>query len=113
MNFKRNKIKVYIKLNEDNFVTQINSSIFLKDISGWVEIDEGYGDKFSHAQNKYLPKGLIDEKGRFNYKYDENALIELDEELKDVLFPEPIPEPTELEKLDARLTYLEIMSEVA
>lgn len=110
------KIKVYVKLDENNVITQINSSIFLKDTSDYVEIDEWQEglprDKFAHAQGNYLPKGLTDQNGKYNYKFD-NGLVELTDEEKEVLFPAPKPQPTELEKLDARLTYLEIMSEVA
>lgn len=106
------KIKVYVKLDENNVIIEINSSIFLKDTTDYIEIDEGQGDKFAHAQGNYLPKGLIDNNGHYNYKYD-NGLVELTDEEKEVLFPAPKPQPTELEKLDARLTYLEIMSEVA
>jgi hypothetical protein len=67
--------KVYVKLDSNKVVTAINSSIFLTDPSGWTEIDSGEGDKYVHAMSQYLPKGLTDEFGFFNYKYN-NGLIE-------------------------------------
>lgn len=94
------KIKVYVKLNENNVITQINSSIFLKDITDYVEIDEGTGDRYAHAQGNYLPKGLTDEKNRYNYKYIDE-LVELTDEEKEVLFPTPTPQPTNDERLEA------------
>lgn len=105
------KIKVYVKIDENNVIKEIQSSIFLNDTEGWIEIDEGIGDKFAHAQGHYLPKPIIDENGKYNFKY-ENRVVELSEEEKEALFPTPKPTPSELDKLEARLTYLEIMSEV-
>ena len=62
------KYTVYAKTDDRNVITAINSSAFLTDTTGWVEIDEGEGDKYDHAQNNYLPDGLMDENGIFNYK---------------------------------------------
>ena len=63
-------IKVYAKINENNIITDINSSIFLNNIEGYTQIDEGSGDKYAHAQGNYLEKSLVDESGRFNYKFE-------------------------------------------
>ena len=57
-------IKVYVKVNADGYITEINSEIFIKDFTGWIEIDKGYGDKFSHAQSQYFDKSLINEFGK-------------------------------------------------
>lgn len=62
-------IKVYVKVNADGYITEINSEIFIKDFTGWIEIDKGYGDKFSHAQSQYFAKPLINDDGKYNYKY--------------------------------------------
>lgn len=68
--------KVYIKANENGIVTAVNSSAFLTDLTGWVEIDEGTGDKYHHAQGNYLPLGLIDDSGSYNYKYVDGVVVE-------------------------------------
>ena len=104
------KIKVYVKLDENKVITQINSSIFLKDTADWVEIDSGNGDKFSHAQGNYLEKGLMDGNGKFNYKFD-NGLIELTDEEKETFFPTPTPEPTQLDIIEAQVTYTAVMTD--
>lgn len=70
MNIKDKPIKVYIKTNENNYIVDICSSVFIKDKSGYIEIDSGFGDKFSHAQSQYLEEALINKDGNFNYKYD-------------------------------------------
>lgn len=60
--------KIYVKTDRRGAITAINSSAFLLDVTEWTEIDEGEGDKYHHAQNNYLPDGLMDENGIFNYK---------------------------------------------
>ena len=62
------KYMVYAKTDENGIITAINSSAFLTDVTDWIEIDEGVGDKYHHAQNNYLPDRLTDENGIFNYK---------------------------------------------
>lgn len=59
---------VYVKTDKNNVITAINSSAFLPDTTGWMEIDEGSGDKYHHAQNNYLPAGITDENGILNYR---------------------------------------------
>lgn len=72
--------KVYIKINENGIVTNINSSAFLPNIiidaDKWIKIDEGVGDRYCHAQGCYLPVGLIDNNGIFNYAFINGELIE-------------------------------------
>lgn len=65
-----NGIKVYVKTNTDNQIIAIGSDVFIKDLSGWVLIDEGIGDKFAHAQTQYLDKEIIDENGNPNFELD-------------------------------------------
>lgn len=58
---------VMIRTDSKNRVTAINSSGFAEG-SGWMQIDEGYGDKYHHAQSNYLPMPLTDERGVYRYK---------------------------------------------
>jgi len=68
--------KVYIKTDDSNRVTAINSSAFLTDLTGWIEVDEGAGDKYHHAQGHYLPLGLMTEDGIYQYKYVDGTVQE-------------------------------------
>lgn len=68
-------IKVYIKVNENNEIIDITSSVFIQDSTSWIEADSGFGDKYAHAQSQYLDKGLADEDGNYNYKYENNEII--------------------------------------
>ena len=96
-------IKVYAKINEQNIITAINSSIFLNSIEGYTQIDEGSGDKYAHAQGNYLEKSLVDESGRFNYKFEDGKILELTEEEKNTLFPKIEAVPSKQEEINSSL----------
>lgn len=68
------KISVYIKTNSYGYITEVGSDIFIKDLAGWIKIDEGDGDRYAHAQSQYFDKPLVDEFGNYNYKF-ENYLV--------------------------------------
>ena len=89
--------KVYIKTNENNEVIEINSDIFLDDLTDYIEVDEGEGDKYSHCQNNYLDKPLMDDYGRYNYKY-EDGIVEIEDKTPIL---SPTPTPTTEERLEA------------
>ena len=69
-------IKVYIKADDNNNIIDINSSIFITDLTDWIEVDSGAGDKYAHAQGHYFNKPLINENGVYNYKYIDGVIIE-------------------------------------
>lgn len=96
--------RVYINKDSENNITSINSSVFLsqEEKSTMTEIDQGQGDKYAHAQGQYLEKGLVDEKGRYNYRFVEGKVVEVAEEDKPTI-EEPKAEPTEQEKINAQL----------
>lgn len=71
--------KVYIKTDDSNRVTAVNSSAFLSDTTGWIEIDEGFGDRYHHAQGNYLPLGLTTDDGVYLYKYVDGKIQERSE----------------------------------
>ena len=110
------KIKVYIQTDINKTVITINSSIFVQDTTGWIEIDEGNGDKYAHAQSQYLIKGLMDEKGRYNYKYD-TELVELTEAEKEILFPPtpilPTPEEMVIAEMSISMAQMQVESNQA
>jgi len=62
------KVGVYIKVNEQGFIVDINSDIFIENFDGWIKIDEGEGDRFVHAQTCYFENSLIDETGNYRYR---------------------------------------------
>lgn len=63
-----NSYIVYVKLDDQNRITAVNSSAFLGDTDGWAEIDSGYGDKYHHAQGNYFDKPIMDDRGIWRYR---------------------------------------------
>lgn len=59
---------VYVKPNENSYITAVNSSAFLVDASGWVEIDRGSGDRYHHAQGNYFPEPIYTSGRACRYK---------------------------------------------
>ena len=101
---------VYVKVDESNRVTSINSSAFLADVTGWTEIDSGYGDKYHHAQGNYLDKPLYDERGICRYKLVNGVVTERTKEEMDADYVPPEVKPTDAERiseLEAKLAAYE------
>lgn len=74
--------KVYVRTDEQKRVVEINSDIFLTDVTGWTQIDEGDGDRYAHAQGHYLDKPLLED-GAYTYKIVNKKLKERTEAEKE------------------------------
>lgn len=92
MEFENQPYRVYVKIDDSNRVTAINSDAFLDDLTDWIKIDEGYGDKHHHAQGNYLPKPLMDERGIYRYKLVDDEVVERTTEEMDTDYVEPVIE---------------------
>lgn len=95
---------VYAKTNSFGYITSVNSSAFLQDLSDWTEIDRGTGDKYHHAQGNYLPGPLMTMGGAYRYKLVNGKPVECtSEEIQEqeaANQPEPTPSiPEEVEAL--------------
>ena len=90
---------VYVKVDESNRVTSINSSAFLADVTGWTEIDSGYGDKYHHAQGNYFDKPLCDDRGIYRYKLVDGKPVERTQEEMDADYVPPEVKPTDAERI--------------
>lgn len=103
--------KVYVSL-QDGYITSINSEIFLsqEEIQTMTEIDRGQGDKYAHAQGLYLEKGLVDEHGRYNYKFLEGKIVEVAEGEKPTI-KEPEQQATAQDKIEAQVMYTAMMTD--
>ena len=67
---------VLVRTDEQNRIIEINSSAFVVDAEGWVQIDEGDGDRYHHAQGNYLPLPLTDDRGVYRYKLADGRAVE-------------------------------------
>ncbi len=105
-------VRVYINKDSENNITSINSEIFLskEEMSTMTEIDKGKGDKYAHAQGLYLDKGLVDEHGRYNYKYVDGKVIEVAEADKPKVV-DPEQQATAQDKIEAQVMYTALMTD--
>lgn len=92
---------VYVQTDLNDIITAINSSAFLSDTTDWIQVDEGLGDRFHHAQGNYLEKGLMDENGCYNYKYVDGVVERTAEEKAEEIANRPLPQPSEFERIEA------------
>lgn len=106
-----NEYKVYVSL-QDGYITSINSEIFLsqEEVSAMTEIDKGQGDKYAHAQSQYLEKGLVDEHGRYNYRFLEGKVVEVAEGDKPTI-EEPEQQATAQDRIEAQVMYTAMMTD--
>lgn len=93
-----NKARVFIKIDENKRVIQIEGEYSLANFSNLTEcifIDEGYGEKYTQAQTCYLEKPIITEDGIYQYKYENGTVRErTEEEIEADRAQIPEPEPT-------------------
>ena len=96
---------VYVNPNDSGYITAVNSSAFLSDTTGWLEIDSGCGDKYHHAQGNYFPQPIVTNGGAYRYKLVDGVPTECTaEEIKaQEEANKPIPTPTTDDVLNALL----------
>lgn len=91
---------VYVQTDTAGRITGITSDAFLSALDGWEKIDEGYGDRFHHAQGNYLPGPLMDEQGLYRYRLEDGVPVErTPDELAADLAARPAPEESTEELL--------------
>ena len=90
---------VLVRVDDAGRITSINSSAFLPDASGWVQIDSGYGDRYHHAQGNYFDKPLCDERGICRYKLVDGKPVERTQEEMDADYVPPEVKPTDAERI--------------
>ena len=90
---------VYVRADETNRITAVNSSEFLPDTADWLEIDRGFGDKYHHAQGNYFPRPIMDERGICRYKLVNGRPVERTQEEMDADYVPPEVKPTDAERI--------------
>lgn len=111
MDFEMKPYIVYIQVDEQNRIIAVNSSAFLTDINGWIEIDSGYGDKYHHAQGNYFNKPITDERGIYHYKLVDGKPIERTQEEMETDYIAPFLTPTQLDIIEAQVVYTAMMTD--
>ena len=115
MEFEMNPYIVYVKPNSSGYITAVNSSAFLSNTTEWVEIDQGYGDKYHHAQGNYFEKPILNMSGAYYYKLVNDKVIECTaEEIKaqeTAIAAQSQSKPSQLDIIEAQVTYTALMTD--
>ena len=65
------KSKVYVLPDSSGYITRIDGGYTIgniKDLTSWVLIDEGCGDRYNLCQGNYFPQPIITDGGAYRYK---------------------------------------------
>ena len=114
MDFKFPKSKVYVQCDSMNRILAIDGGYSIdniKNLSGWVLIDEGIGDRCNLCQNNYLPKPVMDERGIYRYKYVNGQIIERTQAEMDADWHEPEAVATQADRIEAQVLYTALMTD--
>ena len=84
---------VYVLIDSSNRIISSDSSDFLFDVTGWVKIDEGIGDRYRHAQGNYFPGPLCDERGIPRYTYVPDGSPKWRERTQEEMDADYVPTP--------------------
>lgn len=105
--------KVYIQADDAGRIVRCEGGYTTPaDLTGWIEIDEGTGDKYNLCQSHYFDGGLYTMDGIPRYKWDGSAaVLRTEEELE--ADRAAIPEPKPSKTVEDRLTALEAEAEQA
>lgn len=114
--FEMKPYEVYVMVGENNLITSVNSSAFLTDLTGWTKIDEGFGDKYHHAQGNYFPDGIFEMTHMIPmYKYVDGAVEKrAEEEIQadiEAIEASIVETPSQLDIIEAQVTYTALMTD--
>lgn len=108
---EENKSKVYILADADGMIYRCEGGYTMpEDLIGWIQIDEGEGDRYNLCQTHYFPGGLFTGDGIPLYLWDGERIVHRTEaEIEADRAALPEPEPSELERLRADVDYVMVM----
>lgn len=108
------KSRVYALLDAENRVTRIEGQYSLPaDLKGWVLIEEGKPcDRLNLAQSHYLTPPLHTPDGLCAWKYEDGALKQRTQvELEAERAEQPASTPSQLDRIEAQITYTAMMTD--
>ena len=109
------KSKVYIQTDAEGRIILCDGGYTTpSDLTGWIEIDEGTGDKYNLCQSHYFVGGLYTMDGIPRYRWDGSAaVLRTAEEIEAdrAALPKPEDTPTQLDRVEAQATYTAMMTD--
>lgn len=105
------KSKVYIKVDERNRILRCDGGYTTpSDLTDWIKIDEGTGDRYNLCQSHYFDRLYTDD-GIARYKWDGTAAVVRSEDEIAQDRAQIVIEPTETEQMRADIDYLLMLQE--
>ena len=101
MEFETPKSKVYIQTDAEGRILRCEGGYTTpSDLTGWTEIDDGYGDRYNLCQSHYFDGGLYTLDGVPRYKLADGVpALRTEEEIaaEQASLPTPVVPPTAAE----------------
>ena len=98
--------KVYARVDENGYITAVEGGYTTpKDLTGWVPVDEGEGDRYNLCQSNYFPGPLITDGGAYRYRLVEGQPVECTPE--EIAAQEEALKPAPTPTLESRVEVLE------
>lgn len=106
--------RVYVLADDQGRITRCEGGYTTPaDLTGWVQIDEGTGDRFNLCQSHYFQGGLYTEDGIPRYKIQDGQPVER-AEAEIAADREAIVQPvTPMEQMRADIDFLAAMGGIA
>lgn len=113
MEFEIPKSKVYIQIDTEGRILRCDGGYTTPaDLTGWIEIDEGNGDRYNLCQSHYFDGGLYTMDGIPRYRWDgEKAVLRSEDELEADRASAPEAGPSQLDRVEAQVTYTAMMTD--
>ena len=107
--------KVYVLADDQSRIIRCEGGYTTPaDLTGWVQIDEGTGDKYNLCQSHYFADGLYTADGIPRYRLEDGKPVErTEEEIAADRAAMPGPAPTAEEQLRADVDYIAVMTGVS
>ena len=108
------KIHVYIKVDDQGRIIRCEGEYTLpSDLTDWIMIEEGTPcDRLNLAQSHYFHGGLYTMDGIPRYRWDGSAaVLRTEEELEADRANIPEPAPTQLDRVEAQVTYTAMVTD--
>lgn len=107
------KSKVYIKTDTDGRIVSCDGGYTTPtNLTDWIEIDKGTGDKYNLCQTHYFEAGLYANDGIPRYEYANGVCsLRSNSEIEADRAAIPAPGPSQLDSVEAQSTYTAMMTE--
>lgn len=105
--------RVYALLDGENHIIRLEGEYTLpSDLTDWILIEKGNPcDRLNLAQAHYLDKPIRDDRGICQYTIVDGEVVERTTEEMDADYIEPTEMPTQLDRIEAQVTYTAMMTD--